>query len=254
MAGHSHAANIAVKKGKADRLRAKVFAKLSKDIMVAARGGPDPNFNFALRHAVEMARAQSMPNDKIDHAVKRGAGQLEGQKISEIVYEAYAPGGVALLIECVTDNPNRTRPEVGTILEKAGGKMAAPNSVLYMFKRRGVLTVKCADITEERLYEIVLAAGADDVQENGETFRVLTAVESFETVRKALAEAKVVPAAAELCYLPDNRVEAERTAVRKVIGLLADLDEHEDVAKVFSNLAETAEVAAARAEEEAAQR
>jgi len=237
MAGHSHAANIAVRKGKQDRLRAKIFGKLSKNIMVAARGGPDPSFNFALRHAVDLARAQSMPNDKIDHAIKKGAGLIEGIKVSELNYEAYAPGGVALLIEVVTENTNRTRPELNTILEKGGGKFGASNSVLWMFKRRGLLAVKTADVAEDKLMDLVLNAGADDMSASGDVYEVLTSVESFEPVRKALAEAKLTPTMAELKFLAENEVEVEDEAtIKKILDLIANIDDHDDVNAVHSNL------------------
>jgi YebC/PmpR family DNA-binding regulatory protein len=236
MAGHSHAANIAVKKGKADRLRARIFSKLSKDIMVAARGGPDPNFNFALRHAVELARAQSMPNDKIDHAIKKGAGLLEGVKVSEMVMEAYGPGGVALLAECISDNPNRTRPEISRIFERHGGKLSAANSVLWMFKRRGLFAIKCADVAEEKLMDLVLGAGADDMTQSGDVWEVLTSVESFEAVRKALEAGGLKTTVAELKYLADNEVEVDDLHAQKVLDLIEALQDHEDVNNVHTNM------------------
>ncbi|MCW8132628.1 MAG: YebC/PmpR family DNA-binding transcriptional regulator [Planctomycetota bacterium] len=243
MAGHSHAANIAVRKGKQDRLRAKVFSKLSKNIMVAARGGPDPSFNFALRHAVDLARAQSMPNDKIDHAIKKGAGLIEGIQVSEITYEAYAPGGVGLLIEVVTDNPNRTRPELNTILEKGGGRFGAANSVGWMFKRRGLLAVKTSAATEDTLMDLILNAGADDMSQSGDVFEILTAPESFDAVKKALAEAKIEPTMAEMKYLADNEIDVEDDeTAKKILDLISNLDDHDDVNAVHSNLKFTEKV------------
>src|ERR1051325_11579226 len=150
MAGHSHSANIAVRKGKQDAIRARIFAKLSKGIMVAARKGPDPDSNFGLRHAIALARAQSMPNDKIDHAVKKGAGLIEGQKMTEITYEGFL-GQVAIIVEALSDNLNRTRPELSKIFETSGGKIGASNSVMWMFKRRGLITVKTDKIAEDKL-------------------------------------------------------------------------------------------------------
>ena len=187
MAGHSHSANIAIRKGKQDRIRANIFAKLSKNIMVAARKGPDPDSNFGLRHAIELARAQSMPKDKIDHAIKKGAGLIEGVKIDGDHLRGLRPGGVAIIVEALSDNLNRTRPEVARIFESSGGKLAAANSVLWMFKRRGVITVKTSLIPEEQLMELVLEAGADDLNTFGDTYEILTGIESFEAVRKALA-------------------------------------------------------------------
>ncbi|MBI3830488.1 MAG: YebC/PmpR family DNA-binding transcriptional regulator [Planctomycetes bacterium] len=235
MAGHSHAANIAVRKGKQDRLRAKIFAKLSKNIMVSARGGPDPNFNFALRHAVDLARAQSMPNDKIDHAIKKGAGLIEGVQVTELTYEAFI-GPVALLIESVTDNLNRTRPELNTILEKGGGKFGAQNSVKWMFKRRGLLAVKTSDVGEEKLMDVVVNAGADDLTQAGDVYEILTSIEAFEAVKKALADAKIPTTMAELRFLAENEIEVEDEMAKKVLALMEALDDHEDVSAVHSNL------------------
>ncbi len=236
MAGHSHSANIAVRKGKQDRLRAKIFSKLSKNIMVAARGGPDPNFNFALRHAVDLARAQSMPNDKIDHAIKKGAGLVEGVQVSELTYEGRAPGGVAFLVECVTDNPNRTRPEILTLVEKCGGKLGAANTVLYLFKRRGLLAVPCSGAAEDRLMELVLNAGADDLIRAGDVYEVLTGIDTFEAVKKALETEKIATTMAELKYLADVEVELEDAGAQKILDLIEKVDDHEDVKAVHTNL------------------
>jgi len=235
MAGHSHAANIAVKKGKMDRLRARTFAKCSKQIMVAARGGPDPNFNFALRHAIDLARAVSMPNDKIDHAVKKGAGLLEGIRMSETVIEAYV-GPVALLIECVTDNQNRTRPEVSNILDKGGGKAAAANSVMWMFKRRGLLAVKKEALPEDKLMDLVLEAGAEDLTASGDAFEILTPPEKFLVVKKALEDAKLATTFAEIKYLADNEIDADDAIAKKVLELVENLEDHDDVNAVHHNM------------------
>jgi YebC/PmpR family DNA-binding regulatory protein len=234
MAGHSHSANIAVKKGKADRLRAKVFSKLSRDIMVAARGGPDPNFNFGLRHAIDAARAQSMPNDKIDHAVKKGAGLIEGIKVSEMLMEVYG----------LTDNPNRTRPEIGGMIEKANGKMGAANSVLWMFKRRGLIVVKTADVAEDKLMDIVLTAGAEDLTQVGDVFEILTTLETFEAVRKALEEAKLTTTMAEMKYLADNEMEVSNEIAQRILTLIENIEEHDDVNAVHTNMKFTDEVIA----------
>ena len=244
MAGHSHSANIAVRKGKQDRLRARIFSKLSKNIMIAARGGPDPDMNFSLRHAVELARAQSMPKDKIEHAIKKGAGLVEGVKVQEITYEAYGPSGVAILIDCVTDNANRTRPEVCSILDKSNGKIAAANSVKFMFKRRGYITVKKDAITEDKLMDLVLNAGADDLALNGEVFEVLTSIEAFDKVNKALHEAKLATEISEARYIPENVVEADAETVRKVLTMVERLEEDDDVNSVHHNMKITPEVQA----------
>lgn len=245
MAGHSHSANIAIRKGKQDRIRANVFAKLSKNIMVAARRGPDPDSNFGLRHAIELARAQSMPKDKIDHAIKKGAGLLEGVKLTEIIYEGYGHGGVAFVVEALSDNLNRTRPEVARIFESSGGKLAAANAVLWMFKRRGVIAVKTSLIPEEKLMELVLDAGADDVNTFGDLYEILTGIESFEPVRKALAAKNIAVESAEMRFLPDNPVEVELAAAKKILALAEKLDEHDDVSAVHHSMKITDELVAA---------
>lgn len=245
MAGHSHAANIAIRKGKQDAIRANIFAKLSKNIMVAARRGPDPDSNFGLRHAIELARAQSMPRDKIDHAIKKGAGLIEGQRLTEATYEGYGPGGVALIIETLSDNLNRTRPEVARIFETSGGKLGAANSVLWMFKRRGVITVKTSQIQEEQLMELVLEAGADDLSTFGDSYEILTGVESFDAVRKALTAKNVATDSAELRFLPDNPAEVDVATARKVMALAERLDDHDDVNAVHHSMKLTAELVAA---------
>lgn len=249
MAGHSHAANIAVRKGKQDALRARVFAKLSKGIMVAARKGPDPDSNFGLRHAIELARAQSMPKDKIDHAVKKGAGLLEGEKMTELMYEGYGPGGVAIIVETLTDNINRTRPEISKIFENGGGKIGASNTVMWMFKRRGLITVKTDKIAEDKLMDLVLEAGADDLKTEGDVYEILTGIEGFEPVRKALAAQNIPTDLAEMRFIPDNPTDVDVPTARKVLSLVQDLDDHDDVNAVHHSMRITDEIVAALKEE-----
>lgn len=245
MAGHSHAANIAVRKGKQDALRARVFAKLSKNIMVAARKGPDPDSNFALRHAIDLARAQSMPNTKIDHATKKGAGLIEGVKLSEISYEGYGPGGVAIIVETLTDNPNRTRPELSKTFETNGGKIGAANSVMWMFKRKGLIAIKTDKIAEDALMDLVVNAGADDLTTVGDMYEVLTSVESFESVRKALAAKNIPTEMAELKFLADNETDVDAATGKKVLELVDELDGHDDVNNVHHSMKMTDEIIAA---------
>lgn len=249
MAGHSHAANVAIRKGKQDKLRGKLFSKLSKNIMIAARGGPDPDFNFALRHAVDVAKSQSMPADKIDHAIKKGAGLLEGVQVQEITYEAYGPGGVAFLIETVTDKVNRTRPEVQRILEKGGGKMASPNAVMFMFQRKGLFAVPCDKVSEDNLMEIILEAGADDMATSEDVFEVYAPIDAFESVKKALDAAEIEPTVAELRYLPDNEIEVDADTARKIFKLIERVEDHDDVNAVHTNLKYTDETLAVLKEE-----
>jgi YebC/PmpR family DNA-binding regulatory protein len=251
MAGHSHAANIAVRKGKQDALRARAFAKLSKGLMVAARKGPDPDSNFALRHAIDLARAQSMPNDKIDHAIKKGAGLIEGQKMTEITYEGYGQGGVAIIVEALSDNLNRTRPEITKMFENFGGKIGASNSVMWMFKRRGLVTVKTDKIAEDKLMDIVLEAGAEDLSTQGDVYEILTNVQGFEPVRKALAAKNIPTELAELRFLPDTPTDADFATAKKVLALVEELDAHDDVNAVHHSLNMTDELIAKFKEEAA---
>ncbi|MCZ7644369.1 MAG: YebC/PmpR family DNA-binding transcriptional regulator [Planctomycetota bacterium] len=242
MAGHSHAANVAVRKGKQDRLRARVFAKHSKYIMIAARDGADPAFNFALRHAIDKAKAVSMPNDKIDHAVKKGAGLIEGVRVEEIQIEAYGPGGVAMIVECVTDNANRTRPEIASILEKNGAKIAAANAVKWMFQRKGLFAVPVEKVGEEKLMDLVLEAGAEDLVRSDDVYEIVTGLESFESVRKALEDAGLETTVGEMKFLPDNEVQVEPDVARRIFKLVEKIEDNEDVNAVHTNLAYTEEV------------
>jgi YebC/PmpR family DNA-binding regulatory protein len=244
MAGHSHSANIAVRKGKQDAIRARIFAKLSKNIMVAARKGPDPDSNFGLRHAIDLARAQSMPMDKINHAIKKGAGLIEGQRMTEMTFEGYGPGGVAIIVEALTDNTNRTRPEVQRLFENQGGKLSPAGSVMWMFKRRGLIAVKTDKIPEDKLMDLVVEAGAEDLTTQGDVYEILTGTENFEAVRKALADAKVPTELEALRFIADNEVEADPATARKVLALLENLDDHDDVNAVHSSLKMTEQVLA----------
>ena len=248
MAGHSHSANIAVRKGKQDAKRANAFAKLSKNIMVAARKGPDPDSNFGLRHAIELARAQSMPKDNIEHAVKKGAGLLDGAKLTEITYEGYGPGGVAIILEALTDNINRTRPEISKIFEQAGGKIGAGGAVMWMFKRKGLIVVKSNAIAEDKLMDLALEAGADDLSLQGDVFEILTPPEQFDAVRKALSAAKIPIAESELKYLAENETDVDVHTARKIFNLLEKLDDHDDVNAVHSSMKLTDEIVAAMKE------
>ena len=245
MAGHSHSANIAIRKGKQDAIRARIFAKLSKYIMVAARKGPDPDSNFGLRHTIELARAQSMPNDKIDHAIKKGAGLIEGQRLQEVVYEGYAQGGVAIIVEALSDNLNRTRPEILKIFESSGAKIGATNSVLWMFKRKGLLAVKADKISEDKLLDLVIEAGAEDLTRSAGVYEILTPPENFDAVRKALAAQKIPTEMAELKFLADNETEVAIETAKKVLTLIDRLDAHDDVSAVHNSMKMTDEIIAA---------
>jgi len=237
MSGHSHWSTIKRKKGAADAKRGKMFSKCAKAIIVAARtGGGDPNMNLRLRYAIDDAKAVNMPNANIDRAIKKGTGELgDGAQIEEILYEGYGPGGVAILVEVMTDNRNRTGGEVSRIFERHAGNMGQPGCVGWMFSQKGVITVT-GDPDEEQLMEVALSAGAEDLSEAEGGFDVLTPPEAFEAVKQALTEAGVAYEAAEISQVAQNYVALSDDDARKTLALLEELDDHDDVQKVHSNM------------------
>lgn len=239
MAGHSKWATTKHKKAALDAKRAKAFAKLTKNIEVAARvGGPDLEGNPALELAVHKAKKQSVPNDNIERAIKRGAG-LTGDTVDyeTIMYEGYGPNGVALLIECLTDNRNRAATEVRVAVSRNGGNMADPGSVAYNFARKGVITVPQAGVTEDDVMMAVLDAGAEEVTPtpNGEAFEVLTEPSSLDDARKALTAAGIEYDSAEVEFVADLKVEVDAETARKVFKLIDALEDSDDVQNVYSN-------------------
>ena len=234
MSGHSHWATIKRRKGAADAKRGKAFSKCARALMLAARRGSDPNMNLALRYAIDEARAVNMPKDSIDRAIKKGAGELEGSQLAEVLYEGYGSGGVAVLAEAMTDNRNRTSSEIGKIFERHGGHLAGPNSVAYLFSQKGILTVT-AFKDEEKLMDLALAAGADDLDETADGFEVIAPPAAFEAVKKALADAGIPVAHAEIVQRPQTFVTLDETAARKVLNLMEALEDHDDTQKVHAN-------------------
>ncbi len=250
MSGHSRWANIKRVKGAADAKRGRTFTKLVKELTVAARiGGGNPDGNPRLRLAIEKAKAEAMPKDNIERAIKKGTGELEGEAYQEIVYEGYGPHGVALLIETTTDNKNRTVSEIRNLLDKANGSMGQPNSVAWKFHRKGRIAVPKKSITEDKLMEVALDAGAEDVQDGGDSFFVMTAADEFMSVRAKLETAKVALAESELTYVPTNTVKLAGKDAEAVLKLIDHLDEHDDVQNVHSDVeiddAELARIAGA---------
>lgn len=239
MSGHSKWATTKHKKAVIDARRAKSFAKLIKNIEVAAKvGGPDPAGNPTLADAVQKAKKSSVPNDNIDRAVKRGAG-LTGESIdySNILYEGYAAGGVALLIECLTDNKNRAAAEVRTALSRNGGTLADPGSVAFNFARKGVIAVPHADSpTEDEVLEAVLEAGAEEVIDHGEVFEIRTEPSDLVPARAALQQAGIDYDSAEVEFVPNVKVEADLDGAQKVLRLIDALEDSDDVQNVFTNL------------------
>jgi len=245
MAGHSHSANIAVRKGKQDAARAKLFSKLSRYIIIAARaGGGDPDTNLKLRYAIDKARAVSMPRDNIERAIKRGTGELEGAQMDELVYEGFGPGGTAVICDILTDNRNRTSGEVRKIFDRAGGTMGGQGAVAYLFDRKGVFIIPAAGTTEEALMNVVLEAGAEDLQHVGDNFEVLTDVTAFNAVQSALEKAGIKPASAEIEQVPKAAVDVDVETGKKVVRLIEMLDEHDDVQNVYTNANLTPEMTA----------
>jgi YebC/PmpR family DNA-binding regulatory protein len=250
MSGHSRWANIKRTKGAADAKRGRTFTKLVKEITVAARiGGSDPKGNPRLRLAIEKAKAEAMPKDNIDRAIKKGTGELEGEAYQEIVYEGYGPHGVALIIETTTDNKNRTVSEIRNILDKANGSMGQSNSVAWKFARKGRISVPKKSIVEDKLMEAALDSGGEDVQDGGDVYFVLTAPDEFIAVKDKLEAAKITIAAAELTYVATNTVKLSGKDAESVLRLLDTLDEHDDVQNVHSDVeiddAEMARIAGA---------
>lgn len=236
MAGHSHWAQIKRAKGAADVKRGQLFSKLSREITVAARlGGGDPSFNPRLRQAIQTARAESMPVENIERAIKKGTGELEGQAYEELLYEAYGPGGVALMIEILSDNKNRTAQEMRALFSRAGGSLAASGAVAWMFRRRGWLVVEGS--TEDAVLEATLDAGAEDVRSLPDgSVEVFCPVDQMEAVDKALRDKGIVPRTARLGYFADNQVNiTDAETAQKVLQLLEKLEEHDDVQAVHSN-------------------
>jgi len=246
MSGHSHWATIKHKKGAVDAKRGKLWSKLSRAIIIAARhGGGDPNMNLKLRYAIDKAREVSMPKDNIERAIKRGTGEVEGLVFEEITYEGFGPGGVAFLVEVLTDNKNRTNGEVRKIFERGGGNMGSAGSVGYLFERKGVFTVPADGLDEDAVMEKALDAGADDLHRAGASFEITCDPKAFNKAREALEKAGLSVADASLAEVPKAPVEADAETARKVLRLLEALDDHDDVQNVYCNLNMTAELMAA---------
>jgi YebC/PmpR family DNA-binding regulatory protein len=238
MSGHSKWSTIKHKKGAADAKRGKVFTRIIKEMTVAARlGGGDAEANPRLRSAVAEAKASNMPKDNIDRAIKRGTGELEGAQYEEVTYEGYGPGGVAIIVEALTDNGNRTTPEIRNIFEKLGGNLGMQGSVKFQFDKKGYFAIEKSAVGEDKLMEVVLEAGADDLQtEDADVFEVYTAPDRFEAVRQALEANKIETVEAKVGMIPANYVKVDDTKTKQVLRLIEMLDDHDDSQAVWSNL------------------
>jgi DNA-binding regulatory protein, YebC/PmpR family len=237
MSGHSKWSTIKHKKGAADAKRGKTFTRIIKEMTVAARmGGGDIDGNPRLRAAVADAKASNMPKDNIDRAVKRGTGELEGVNYEELTYEGYGPGGVALMVETMTDNTNRTTPEIRHAFEKCGGNMGAQGSVRFQFERKGYFAVEKSAATEDRLMEVVLEAGADDLQTpDPDIYEIYTTPDAFEQVRQALEKSKIPTVEAKIAQIPANYVKLDDQKSKQMMRLMEMLDEQDDVQNVWTN-------------------
>ncbi len=237
MAGHSKWANIKHKKAREDAKRGKVFTRLIKEITVAARmGGGDENAKPRLRTAVAAGKAANMPADNIKRAIMKGTGELEGVTYEEVTYEGYGPGGVAIIVECVTDNRNRTTPEVRHLFSKYNGNLGENGSVSWMFSRKGYVIVEKDGVDEDDLLEAVLENGGEDLQDEGETWGVYTDIENFEPVRAALEEKGYSIREANLSMIPSNTTNVEGKKLESMMKLLDAFEDHDDVQNVWSNM------------------
>jgi YebC/PmpR family DNA-binding regulatory protein len=237
MSGHSHWAGIKHKKAANDAKRGKMWSKIARMIIVAAKaGGGDPNANLTLRYAIDKGKAANMPKDTIEKAIKKGTGELGVINYDEVLYEGYAPGGVAIMVEALTDNRHRTAPEIKKIFEQRGGALGATGCVGWMFHKKGVVTVKTSAIDEDSLMELALGAGADDVVNAGEVYEVLCQPAAYDPLKKALEAKKIPIETAELSMVPDTTVPInEEDTARKILALMETFEDHDDVQNVYSN-------------------
>jgi len=236
MSGHSHWARIKRSKAVVDARRGRAWSKLARAIIVAARsGGGDPDQNLTLRYAIDDAKAENMPKDTIERAVKKGTGDLDGAEYVELVFEGYAAGGVAVLCSVLTDNRNRTAPEIRKLFEKHGGSLGAANSVAWMFSKQGVFLVAASQADEDRLTEIGLESGVEDIEAEGDMFVLKCDPSDFSNVRQALADAGVTAESAEVSMEPSSTVKVEGQTAEKLVKLLEELEDHDDVQKVYGN-------------------
>ncbi len=245
MAGHSKWANIRHRKEAQDRKRGKIFGKLFREIMIAARlGGGDPDSNPRLRAAIENARAHNMPNENIERAIKKGTGELvdESAHVQEVTYEGYGPGGIAIYVEAMTDNRNRTSSEIRHLFSKYGGNLGDPGCVAWMFERKGFIQIPKHAVSEDELYEIALELGADDVRDEDDAWAIYTDVDNYWDIKSGL-EARSIPIQhAEIAWIPKNYMQPDVETALKVLRLVEALEDHDDVQKVWTNLDLTDEV------------
>ena len=236
MSGHSKWASIKHKKGAVDAKRGKVFTKLIKEITVATRlGGKDPDSNSRLRVAIAAAKAENMPKENIERAIKKGTGELEGSNYEEVTYEGYGPGGVAVLIEVLTDNKNRAVADVRHLFERSGGNLGESGCVAWMFSQKGLIVFQKDQVEEEMLFELALEAGADDIKEDEKELEVITEPSSFEKVKTAIENAGIRYTLAEVTMIPKTTVKIDDKHAQQMLTLMENLEDNEDVNHVYAN-------------------
>ncbi len=235
MSGHSHWAKIKRAKGANDAKRGKVWSKIARKIIIAARGGGDPRDNLSLRYTIDEAKAANMPKDTIEKAILKGTGELGGENYEAMTYEGYGPGGVALYIEALTNNRARTAPDLRAIFERNGGNLANSGAVAFQFTKQGIITIKSDAVQEDKLLEVALDAGAEDVRNEGEVFEVITTPTSYLKVKEAIAAANIPIEAGEITNLPNNTIAVEGEAAQKVLKLIEALEDNDDVQSVSHN-------------------
>jgi YebC/PmpR family DNA-binding regulatory protein len=236
MAGHSHWARIKRAKSATDARRGRMWSKLARAVIVAARsGGGDPETNLSLRYAIDAAKAANMPKDTIERAVKKGTGDIGGESFEELVFEGYGPGGVAILCTALTDNRNRTAPVIKKIFERRAGNLGATNSVAWVFSKRGVFIIPSSQADEDTLTQIALEAGADDLKPVGDAFELDCDPAVFEDLRQALEAAEIKPESAEISMVPSSTVTLGGEDAERMVKLLEELEDHDDIQNVYSN-------------------
>jgi YebC/PmpR family DNA-binding regulatory protein len=237
MSGHSHWAGIKYKKAAADAKRGKVWSKVARMIIVAAKnGGGDPAANLSLRYAIDKAKAANMPKDTIEKAIKKGTGEVEGVNFEEVLYEGYGPSGVAIMVEALTDNRNRTTPEIKRLFERHGGSLGTSGCVNWMFSKKGLITVNISSADEEQLLDIALNAGADDMEAMGDVFGITCEPSAYEELKKTLQEKEIATEVAEISMVPQNTIPInDEQAAKKIISLMEAFEDHDDVQNAYSN-------------------
>ena len=235
MAGHSHWAKIKRAKGANDAKRGKIWSKIARKIIIAARNGGDPRDNLNLRYTIDEAKAANMPKDTITNAIKKGTGELGGENYEAVTYEGYGPGGVAIMIEALTNNRARTAPELRKAFEIHGGNLATSGAVGFQFNKQGVITIKAEAVSEDSLLELALEAGAEDVKNEGEVFEVITSPTAYLKVKEAIETAKIAVEAGEITYMPTNTVAVDEEKGHKLLKLIDALEDNDDVQAVSHN-------------------